>query len=106
MSVEQPPQQQPPAGYPTYPPPGYPPAYYVRPLPTSGFAVASLVLGIIWVLWIGSALALLFGYLALSQVKAGTHGGRGLAITGIVLGWIGAATFLFLVVLPILGIAF
>jgi hypothetical protein len=66
---------------------------------TNGLAIASLVLGILWLWWIGSALALLFGYTALSQIdtSGGTQGGRGLAIAGIVLGWVGAAFFLLFV---------
>jgi Domain of unknown function (DUF4190) len=74
-----------------------------QPAPTNGCAVASLVLGILWIWWIGSILALFFGYLARSQIKAaaGRQGGDGLAIAGIVLGWVGAATFLY--VLSLVG---
>ena len=52
---------------------------------TSGFAIASLVLGIIG----GVVLSLVFGYIALSQIKksGGTLGGRGLALAGVTLGW-------------------
>src|SRR5581483_6890252 len=58
---------------------------------TNGFAIASLVLGILWLYWIGSVLALVFGYVAKGQIdrSGGYQGGRGLAIAGIVLGWIG-----------------
>lgn len=60
---------------------------------TNGFAIASLVLGILWIWWVGSALALVFGYVAKSQIdrSGGVEGGRGLAVAGIVLGWIGVA---------------
>lgn len=82
------------------PPPGDPPPPHgIAPHPpvvvqspgTNGFAVASLVLGILWIFWLGSVLALVFGYIAKSQINAsgGTQGGRGLAIAGIVLGWVG-----------------
>jgi hypothetical protein len=54
-------------------------------------AIASLVLGILWLDWIGSVLALIFGYIALGQIKQLQQGGRGLAIAGITLGWIGIA---------------
>jgi hypothetical protein len=60
-------------------------------------AIASFVLGILWLDWIGSILALIFGYIALSQIKQRQQGGRGLAIAGITFGWIGIA-FLALVV--------
>jgi hypothetical protein len=55
--------------------------------------VASLVLGIVWIWGIGSILALIFGYIARSQIKRsqGRQTGGGMAIAGIVLGWIGVA---------------
>ena len=31
-------------------------------------AIASMVLGILWIVWIGSILALVFGYVAKSQI--------------------------------------
>ncbi len=72
-----------------------------EPAPTNGYAVASLVLGILWIWWLGSILALFFGYVARSQIKEsrGRQGGDGLAIAGIVLGWVGAATFLYVLLL-------
>jgi len=65
------------------------------PQKTNGMAVASLVLGILWLYWIGSLLALIFGYSALKDINRseGRQGGRGLAVAGIVLGWVGAGTF-------------
>jgi hypothetical protein len=54
-------------------------------------AIASLVLGILWLEGIGSVLALVFGYIALSQIKQRQQSGRGLAIAGVTLGWIGIA---------------
>ena len=93
-----PPQPSAPAG----PPPG-PPGYY-QPVGvaqgTNGLAIASLVLGIVWLYWIGSILAVIFGHIALSQIKksGGLQGGRGMAIAGLVLGYIGF-------VAPILAIA-
>src|SRR5688572_22849002 len=69
-------------------PPGYP-GYAAQQ--TNGLAIASLVLGILWLYWIGSILALVFGYVAKRQIddSGGRQGGRGLAVAGIVLGWIG-----------------
>ncbi len=61
--------------------------------PTNGFAIASMVLGIVWVYWIGSVLAIIFGYVALRQIKESRHQGRAMAIAGIVLGWVGVAMF-------------
>lgn len=86
---------EPPYGYAVVPVPPYAPAAQ-----TNGLAVASLVLGILWIWWIGSALALVFGYIAKSQIdhSHGRMSGRGLAIAGIVLGWVGAATFILMMI--------
>jgi hypothetical protein len=72
------------------PPAGYP--YAVQPR-TNGMAIASLVLGILWIYWIGSILALVFGYIAKNQIKQRGESGGGLATAGIVLGWVGVGIF-------------
>lgn len=72
-----------------YPPPGYV-TYVTRP--TNGMAIASLVLGILWIYWVGSIMALIFGYVARQQIAERGEPGGGLAIAGIVLGWIGVGT--------------
>jgi hypothetical protein len=97
-----PPPQYPPAQQPY--PPQYPPQY-VQPARTNGFAVAALVLGIIWIYWIGSILALVFGYVAKGQIDSsnGTQSGRGMAIAGIVLGWVGVGILLLMLVLVAAG---
>lgn len=78
--------------YPVQPGPPPHPGYqvFVRQS-TNGLAIASMVLGILWIYWIGSILALVFGYVANSQIKrsGGQQSGRGMAIAGIVLGWVG-----------------
>jgi hypothetical protein len=93
-----PPPPQPPYA-PIYPP--VVPGPYVVPQRTNGFAIAALVLGIVWVYWIGSILALIFGYIAKGQIdrSGGAEGGRGMAIAGIVLGWIGVGILLLALVL-------
>ena len=60
-----------------------------------GLAVASLVLGILWIYWIGSILAVIFGHVALSRIKRsnGWKTGRGMAIAGLVLGYVWLAAF-------------
>jgi hypothetical protein len=59
---------------------------------TNGFAVAALVLGIAVLCTgiFGGILAVVFGNLALARIddSQGMEKGRGMAITGIVLGWI------------------
>jgi hypothetical protein len=77
----------------------------VPPSTTNGFAIASLVLGIVWIYWIGSILALIFGYIAKSQIERsnGRQSGKGLAIAGIVLGWIGVGVLALLIALVVAG---
>jgi hypothetical protein len=61
-------------------------------------AIASMVLGILWIYWIGSVLALVFGYIAKSQIRDRNENGGGMATAGIVLGWIGIAVFVIAVI--------
>jgi hypothetical protein len=74
------------------PPP--PPAIdYGAPIQTSGMAIASLVMGIAgWTLLplVGSILAIVFGYAARRDIRKRPNEltGEGLAIAGLVLGWI------------------
>jgi hypothetical protein len=100
-----PPEQSP--GVQSPPPPtftGY--AAYGAPVAqatTNGLAIASMVLGILWLYWIGSILALVFGYVAKGQIdrSAGRQTGRGMAVAGIVLGWIGVAALAIVIVAAI-----
>ena len=68
------------------------------PTKRSGFAVASLVMGIAFMYGLTSILALVFGYRARREIEAanGRLAGDGMATAGIVLGYIGI----------VLGIAF
>ena len=52
---------------------------------TNGLAIASLVLGILWLFWLGSVVGLVLGLMALKQIRTRNQGGRGIAIAGIVL---------------------
>lgn len=57
---------------------------------TNGLAIASMVLGIVWIYWIGSLLAVIFGHIALNQMKRDvTQKGKGFAVAGVALGWTG-----------------
>ncbi|MCL6538166.1 MAG: DUF4190 domain-containing protein [Acidothermus sp.] len=83
---------------PGWPAPWPPPPVYGHPVPslavrkTDGFAIASLVLGLFF--WfpglaiITGLLALIFGYIALSRIRQSGTAGRGMAIAGVVLGWV------------------
>jgi hypothetical protein len=90
-------------------PGGYGSSYggWGQPTHTNGLAIASMVCGIIWVYWLGSILALVFGYVAKSQIDKshGTQTGRGMAVAGIVLGWVGVGFLVLFVLLAILGSA-
>jgi hypothetical protein len=71
----------------------------------NGFAVVSLSMGIIWYFWIGSILALIFGYIAKGQIDAsqGQQKGRGFAVAGIVLGWVGVGILALVVIAAIVS---
>jgi hypothetical protein len=79
--------------------------YQTGPPRTNGFAVAALVLGILWLYGVGSILALIFGYVAKSQIDAsgGTQQGRGIAVAGIVLGWVGVGLVILAFLIPLAG---
>jgi Domain of unknown function (DUF4190) len=70
---------------------------------TNGLAIASLVLGLLWIFWIGSILAVVFGYVAKGQIdrSAGRQSGKGMAIAGIVLGWVGVGFLALTIVLSL-----
>lgn len=57
---------------------------YVQNAGTNSMAVASFVCG-----FLCSLLAVVFGHIALSQISRSGESGRGLAIAGLVLGYIG-----------------
>ncbi|WP_245835829.1 DUF4190 domain-containing protein [Mycobacterium rhizamassiliense] len=82
-----PPGDYPPPG-PGYPPPG--PGYPPPGQPAAGtntLAIASLVSSLLgWLCGIGPILGLIFGFIALNQIKKTGEGGRGLALAGIIIG--------------------
>lgn len=73
-------------------PQGYP-AYAPAVQTTNGFSIASLVLGIVWVFGLGAILAVIFGFVARKQIResGGRQGGAGMALAGIILGFVGIA---------------
>jgi hypothetical protein len=75
----------------TPPPAPVPAPVFVRPrVTTNGFAVASIVCACLWMFWLGSALAIIFGHVALSQIRQsrGTQSGRSIAIAGLAIGYL------------------
>lgn len=123
------PNPQPPPGYPplgpqsppTYPPPnqgppGYPPPAYppgpaglpgYQPGPpasgTNGFAVAALILGILGFFTLPIPLAVVFGFVALSQIRRTGQAGRGMAIAGIVLAGVWTVLVALLIIAGVIG---
>jgi hypothetical protein len=89
------------------PPSMQPPPGYGQPLPvgqtTNGLAIASLVLGIVWVFGLGSILAVIFGFVGRKQIRqsGGRQSGGGMAIAGIVLGFVGVVGLILWIVLVI-----
>lgn len=117
-----PPPPPPPPGFaaPVPPPPNYaapnyaPPPGYPRPVKpkSNGLAVASLVLGILtvtfgmWCLWffpVLPILAVVFGHISLSQLRRQGGTGRGMAIAGLVMGYIGLAATIVWLIFVIIG---
>jgi hypothetical protein len=67
------------------------PYHYAPPRSTNGKAIAAMVLGIVCFVGICSILALVFGYQARAEIRRTGQDGDGMAIAGIVLGWIGVS---------------
>ena len=94
-----PPEQQPGFAAPPYgTPPAYGYGYAPQPVAaTNGWAIASLVVSLVSC-GFGSLLGVIFGHIALSQIKRDGGGGRGLAIAGLVIGYIGLVIVIFAIV--------
>ena len=80
------------------------------PPPTSGLAIASMVLGLIGLLAIplvASIAAVICGHLAKSQIRqaAGRLAGDGFAPTGLITGYLGILVSLAFVILIVVGIS-
>lgn len=86
-----PPEQQPGYGGQAY---GMPTGYgYSTPTATAatnGWAIASLIVSLVSC-GLGSILGVIFGHIALSRIKQTGAGGRGLAIAGLIIGYLGLA---------------
>lgn len=106
----------PPYGSPPGPPPqGQPPGYgapmpYPQPVyaiapPTNGLAVASLVCSLLGF----SVLGVIFGHIALGQIRSKGESGHGLAVAGLIIGYIALALVVLWVVFVLVlgfGVAF
>src|SRR5213083_1931238 len=71
-----------------YPQPQPPYVVAARP-PYDGLAITSFILSVLWFGWMGSILAVILGHIALRNIRRTHASGRGLAIAGLVLGYVG-----------------
>ena len=69
---------------------------YRRP---NGLALASLIVGCLWMGWLGSIAAVVMGHSALRQIaqSGGTQSGRGVAIAGLAVGYFALAVLLVII---------
>ena len=76
------------------------------PGPTSGRAITSLVLGLLSFSFIAAIPAVVFGHLALSEIKksAGRIQGKGMAVAGLVLGYLGIAMLPLILIIAAIAI--
>ncbi len=84
--------------YPSGYPPGMPPPPTFGPPPVNGLAIASLISSL--VLCIGSIPGVIMGHMSLARIdrSQGAEGGRGIALAGTIIGWIGVAILTLIVV--------
>ncbi|MFT3798869.1 DUF4190 domain-containing protein [Microbacterium sp.] len=89
------------------------PAYGAAPYAYAGpktntMSIVSMILSILGFVWvlplIGGLVGAILGHMALGQIKRTGEGGRGLALTAIIVGWIGVgivALFLIFILAPL-----
>jgi hypothetical protein len=89
----------------TYPPATYPRAgYYLdnRP-PTNGMAIGSLVCSLCGFIPPATILAVIFGHVARRQIRSTGQRGDGLAMAGLVIGYIGVAFWALILIVGIVA---
>ena len=89
------------------PPPGYYPPAYVRVVPTSGMATASLICGLLGLITFGllSIAGVICGHIALTETRTGERGGHGLAVAGLIISWLQTGGWLLFWAFMIFGTA-
>ena len=105
----QPQYPQDPYGQPAY---GAAPTYggYPAPAKTNTLAIVSLIsslVGIFIVPFIGSIVGVITGHMSLSQIKRNGEQGRGLGLAGTIIGWVGIALgiILLIIIIALIGYA-
>ncbi len=83
-------------------------AYYPPPSPrTNGMAVGALVTslaGVIFTAGMGSFVGAILGHIALGQIKRTGEQGRGMALAGVIIGWVSAALWIIGVIVFIIAV--
>src|ERR1700736_2571199 len=97
MAYPQPPPGNDWWGQPPQPAPGFYPPAYPPPRQTNSMAIVALVSALVF-----APLGIAFGHIALSQIRRSDEDGKGLAIAGLVIGYIFTGLFLLMIVLLIL----
>ncbi|MDQ3876169.1 MAG: DUF4190 domain-containing protein [Actinomycetota bacterium] len=74
---------------------------------TNGKAIASLIVGILLFGALGGIIALVLGYSAKNEIdrSGGAQSGRGLAVAGIVIGWLGVVSTVIAIIVVIALVA-
>ncbi|AJR18398.1 DUF4190 domain-containing protein [Pimelobacter simplex] len=81
---------------------GQSPYGYPAPRPTNGLAIASLVVSVLSiVVCVGAPgfIGAILGHVARGQIRREQQEGGGLALAGVIVGWLGSALFVGMVVL-------
>jgi hypothetical protein len=62
----------------------------------NGLAIASVVVGVLWMWWLGSIAAVIMGHIALGQIarSGGRQSGRPVALAGLAIGYFGLTALL------------
>ena len=101
------PQGQPYGQYPPYgQPPGQPVYGFAPQKPTNGLAIASLVVSIVSITafcGLTSIVGAILGHVARKQVRERDEQGAGLALGGIIVGWLGVALLVGVVALVVVA---
>ena len=74
---------------------------FVRPSRRpNGLAIASVVVGLLWMWWLGSVAAVVMGHIALRQIdrSGGTQIGRAAAVAGLAVGYFALAVLVAIIV--------
>lgn len=97
-----------PSRIPAAPPQVYQPGPYGAQRPTNGMAIAALICGVcqIFFWFVAGIPAIVLGHMARKQIRQTGEAGDGMALTGMILGYIGLAlTALFVILIVIIAVA-